>query len=258
MNINKTKIQWTEYTWNPFQGCKKVSEGCKHCYMYRTKDRYGKDPTIVVKSSSTTFTKPLKIYEPSLIFTCSWSDFFTSEADMWRKECWDIIKRTPQHIYQILTKRPDRILECLPDDWGEGYPNVWLGVTIEMEKYNYRWEQLKQVPTMLRFVSFEPLLENISELPDAPDWVIIGGESGYNKGNYRYRLCRLEWILNIVNHFKERTSCTPVFIKQLGTYLAKELNLKDNHGGDMSEFPDDFKIREMPHLNEIEKVEQNL
>ncbi len=91
-----TGIQWTEATWNPWRGCHKVSAGCKHCYMFREQIRYGSDPNQVLRSK-TTFYDPLKWQEPKRIFTCSWSDWFIEEADPWRAEAWDIIRKTPQH-----------------------------------------------------------------------------------------------------------------------------------------------------------------
>jgi protein gp37 len=190
-SLLKSPIQWTDYTWNPFHGCTKISDGCKFCYMYRNEERYKRNPSMLIRSSKPIFYRPYKIKEPSLIFTCSFSDFFHKEADKIRHECWEIIKNTPQHQYQILTKRPERILECLPPDWGNGYLNVWLGVSIESEKYLFRWEKLKKIPAKIKFVSIEPLLENFTKFPDNPDWVIIGGESGNNNGNYRYRPCNL-------------------------------------------------------------------
>ena len=103
--MENTKIQWTEATWNPWHGCQKVSPGCKFCYMYRDKERYGQDATTVLRSK-TKFKEPLKWKEPKVIFTCSWSDWFIEEADQWRDEAWETIRKTPQHTYQILTKSP--------------------------------------------------------------------------------------------------------------------------------------------------------
>lgn len=127
-------IQWTKLTWNPWHGCKKVSPGCKFCYMYRDKARYNQNPVIVQRSRQETFNSPLKWREPGFVFTCSWSDFFIDEADKWRQNAWDIIRRTPHLIYQILTKRPERIKQCLPPDWGDGWQNVWLGTSVENQK----------------------------------------------------------------------------------------------------------------------------
>lgn len=244
-----SKIQWTGPTWNPWHGCKKVSDGCKFCYMFRDKERYGQKPTIVLRSK-TMFSEPLKWKDPQLVFTCSWSDWFIEDADVWRKEAWEIIKSTPHHTYQILTKRPERILECLPDDWGDGYDNVWLGVSVECNKQKHRIETLANVPAKIRFISAEPLigpldLEPLTEtLKTKFHWIILGGESGNKTGKYRFRVCEESWLTNLISVSKKVG--VKVFVKQLGTYLANELGYKDRHGGDINEWEEHLKIREFP------------
>lgn len=245
-------IQWTQATWNPWHGCKKISPGCKYCYMYRDKEMHKQDPTLVVRGK-TTFNAPLKWKEPRLIFTCSWSDWFIDEADQWRSEAWAIIKATPWHTYQILTKRIDRVLNCLPPDWGAGYPNVWLGVSVESQDEVWRIDLLGKIPAAKHFISFEPLIGELTEqFIDSVDWIIIGGESGNETGKYRYRPMQLEWARSIIDGYRTvsvlNDSPTAIFVKQLGTYQAKELGLKDHHGGDMSEWPRDLQIREMPKV----------
>ena len=265
---NKTGIQWTDSTWNPWHGCTKISKGCKYCYMYRDKERYGQDPTTVLRSK-TKFSEPLKWKENKLVFTCSWSDFFIKEADSWRDEAWRIIKSTPHLTYQILTKRPVRVKDNLPSDWGDnGYKNVWLGVSVESQDEISRIHELLKIPSYCYFASLEPLLspidlisENIlctnpklskSELSwrevttamNYLDWVIVGGESGGNK-KYKFRPCELDWIKNIVSQCSQ--AHTPVFVKQLGTHLKRQLYLTDNHGGNINEFPLDLQIRQMPY-----------
>jgi len=268
-----SKIQWCSHSWNPWHGCEKVSAGCKFCYMYRDKTKYGQNPRIVHRGK-TTFRDPFKIKEPSLIFTCSWSDWFIEQADPWREEAWQIIRENPQHTFQILTKRPERIMECLPADWGDGYPNVWLGVSVEDQaNADKRIPILLSVPAKIRFISAEPLLGPVDlrmlisigslnatnndstgmvEWIPGPisklDWVIIGGESGNETGEYTYRPCRLEWIDSIIRQCDE--AGVKVFLKQLGTYLVKKLNLPgDRHGGDPEIWTDKWKRREYPHAN---------
>lgn len=202
-------IEWTDATWNPWHGCIKVSPGCKNCYMYRGKERWGRDPRAVVRSR-TTFADPLRWSEPRLIFACSWSDWFIKDADPWRAEAWDIIRKTPHHTYQILTKRPERIAQSLPSDWGRGWPNVWLGVSIENQDYTFRKDILCQIPSNIRFISAEPLLGPIDLGPlDGMHWVITGGESGPNA-----RPMHADWARSI------RTQCEaaniPYFHKQNG------------------------------------------
>lgn len=251
-----TKIQWTDHTWNPWHGCKKVSAGCKYCYMYRDKERYKKDPAVVVRSK-TGFNTPLQWYAPAKVFTCSWSDWFIEEADAWRDAAWAIIKATPWLTYQILTKRPERIVAHLPADWGEGYTNVWLGVSVENQATaDERIPQLARIPAAIRFLSCEPLLEPLDLLKDYPvgkgsiqfgallDWVIVGGESGNNTGNYRYRPCAKGWILEIIRQCE--VSSTPVFVKQMGTEIATRCGYKDRHGGNIDEWPAELQIRQFP------------
>lgn len=136
-------IQWTERTWNPWQGCERVSPGCDNCYMFREMRRYGKNPDVVVRSSARTFNRPLAWERAALaciekaittartreelvdwgprtlVFLASWSDFFIKDADPWRAEAWGIIKRCPSLVFQILTKRHARIAKNLPSDWLE-------------------------------------------------------------------------------------------------------------------------------------------
>ena len=179
-------IPWTTHTWNPWQGCTRVSPGCDNCYMHQAKKRYGQDPTKVIRSKDPTFYRPTrtKKWRPGdMVFTCSWSDFFHPDADEWRPEAWKIIRRRSDLIFQILTKRPHLIADRLPDDWGSyGWPNIWLGVTTEdQERYDERWRgYLRHIPAVVKFISIEPMLGPIEIDPDF-DWVILGAETGTNK-----------------------------------------------------------------------------
>ncbi len=248
-----SKIQWTDHSVNFWTGCKKVSDGCKYCYMYRDKERYGADPSDVIRVSQQTINKILKVALPGQkIFTCSWSDFFIEEADGWRQWAWAIIRSRPDLVWQILTKRPERITQCLPPDWGEGYNNVWIGVSAENEK-----EAQKRIPILatikckVSFLSIEPFIENFdlraicAECGFHPGWVIIGGESGNDTGKYLHRPCALKWIEDMVRDC--RMMWIPVFVKQMGTYIAKQMGM-GRHGGNISEFPEHLKIREFPVL----------
>lgn len=175
----RTGIEWTDHTWNPWRGCAKVSPGCKHCYMFRDQRRYGMDPATVVRAARQTFRAPLRWREPAMVFTCSWSDWFIEGADEWRADAWAIVRETPWLRYQILTKRPELVADRLPADWGEGWPNVWLGVSVEDQAHVHRWAALQEIPAAVRFLSCEPLLGPL-ELGDLAglDWLIAGGESG--------------------------------------------------------------------------------
>jgi protein gp37 len=200
-------IEWTEATWNPWHGCLKVSPGCAHCYMYRDKRRYGQDPSLVVRSK-TSFDAPQKWKDPKMIFTCSWSDFFVQEADQWRAEAWEVIRETPQHTYQILTKRPERICDHLPSGWP--FKNVWLGVSVENPRFYGRIESLNVIPASVRFLSLEPLLSSMSALPlEGISWVVVGGESGPG-----CRPMKPEWVREIQQQCRKAEIA--FFFKQWG------------------------------------------
>lgn len=242
-----SKIQWTDATWNIARGCTKVDEDCKFCYMYREGERYKYDAKKVIRTKSV-FNLPLKLKEPSKIFTSSLTDVFHEDCDSFREEMWEIIRKCPHHTYQILTKRPERIKEHLPADWGNGWDNVWLGTSVGSQNGINRIYKLLEIPTKIRFVSFEPLHERIDMNIDILDlininWAIIGGESGNETGKYRYRPCKIEWIESLM---ADLTPTTSIFVKQLGTHLSKELGLKDRHGGDINEWPQNLKVRQFP------------
>lgn len=250
---DRTAIEWTDLTWNPWMGCTKVSAGCDLCYMFREQPQYGNDPS-VVRRSKTKFNDPLKwerqlatTGERKLVFTCSWSDWFHKDADAWRDEAWAIIKQTPHLTYQILTKRPGRIARHLPRDWGHGYENVWLGVSCESDDVRHRVTQLADVPARVRFVSAEPLIAPLMlagifgdmQYHGAIHWLIIGGESG---GNDR-REMKLEWARDLI--LQCRDFDVAPFVKQLGG----PVNAKR---GDPAEWPEDLRVREWPAGYEVQ------
>lgn len=220
-----SEIGWTNATWNPWMGCSRVSPGCLNCYMFTGMRKFGRTPEVVQRTSKQTFNAPLRWKEPKLIFTCSWSDFFHKDADQWREDAWEIILATPWHTYQILTKRPGRAVA-----WAKTHPfpdNVWIGTSIESQKYAPRIDVLARIPAKVRFVSCEPLLErlNLSEYlvcddPFAPgfdffsperfpviSWVIDGGESGPNR-----RPANPEWFRSLRDQCLE--AGIPYFHKQ--------------------------------------------
>src|SRR5690606_41874640 len=127
---NNSHIEWTDATWNVARGCSKVDADCKFCYMYRDSMNGTRYEPKDVKRTKTVFELPLRLEGSKKIFTSSLTDFFHPEIDSSRAECWDIIRKCPQHTFQILTQRTERILEHLPPDWGEGWENVWLGTSI--------------------------------------------------------------------------------------------------------------------------------
>jgi protein gp37 len=208
---NTTGIEWTDKTWNPWYGCTKVSPGCAHCYMFREQTRYRGTPD-VVQRSKTKFAEPLRWKEPARVFTCSWSDWFHEDADAWRDEAWGIVRRSPHLVFQILTKRPERIAAHLPADWGEGWANVWLGTSVENRRWTTRIDALAAIPARVRFLSCEPLLGPLV-LPYAHrralHWVIAGGESGPQA-----RRTETWWLEDLQRQCAR--DGIPFFLKQLG------------------------------------------
>lgn len=251
-----SKIQWTDATWNVARGCTKVDKDCKYCYMYRQSMNGTRHDPMTVQRTKTAFTLPLRIKEPSKIFTSSLTDFFHEAIDSYRHEAWDIIRRCPQHTFQMLTKRPERIIYNLPSYWHDIRRHVWLGTSIGNQEGIHRLHSLL-VPIQpgVKFLSLEPLYGPIDlrldtqvdfghRIGDLIDWVIVGGESGNDTGKYRYRPCQLEWIESIIDQCQAYN--IPVFVKQLGTHLAKQMRLRDRNGGNIDEFPEHLKIREFP------------
>lgn len=221
-----TKISWTEHTWNPWRGCTKISPGCAHCYMYTQQERFGGNPFIVQQTKST-WNDPLRWQREAAaagrterVFTCSWSDFFHKDADAWRARAWDIISQCPNLQFQILTKRPERIAEHLPGiielklygnllHWDRGWPNVWLGVSVENPRYLSRVDELRKIPARVHFISAEPLLSGLPDL-DLKDieWLIVGGESGPG-----FRPMKTEWARELRD--KALGAGTAFFFKQI-------------------------------------------
>lgn len=257
--MKNSNIAWTDSTWNIAVGCSKVDEDCKFCYMYRESLNGTRYDAKTVRQTKGVFNFPLKLKEPSKIFTSSLTDFFHEECDSFRNEAWEIIRKCPQHTFQILTKRPERIEEHLPSDWGNGWDNVILGTSIGSMASKQRVIDLFGVNAKKKFLSIEPLHGEINlreimvtvlkmefiVLP-AFDWVIVGGESGNDNGQYKYRPCELSWIERIVKDCQNNQ--IPVFVKQLGTHLAKELKMSDRHGTIFEEFPITLQVREFPNL----------
>lgn len=217
MGVN-TGIEWSDATWNCWYGCRKVSPACAHCYAEREMTRYGRDFSTVTRAKDATFYAPLKWKEPKRIFTCSWSDFFIEQADIWRQDAWDIIQTTPRHTYMILTKRPERILECkakssVYNPWP--WQHLLLGASVENRRFYGRIEQLLKVPHARRFLSIEPLLGPMPDLPlDGIDWVIVGGESGAH-----FRPLNLDWVRQIRDRCIERG--VKFFFKQKSAFFPK-------------------------------------
>jgi protein gp37 len=186
-----SKIEWTTHTFNPWWGCTKVSDGCKFCYAALLSNRYGHDVWGPGKPrrlmSDNHWLGPLKWNAEAerqgvryRVFCASMADIFEEEAPAGQLDrLWQLIRQTPNLDWQLLTKRPHRIAHNLPEDWGEGYDNVWLGTSVEDEQVIDRIPHLVAVPAIVHFLSLEPLIGPLCNLPlKSIDWVIVGGESG--------------------------------------------------------------------------------
>ena len=213
-------------SWNPWHGCHKISEGCQNCYVYRTDSRYGKDSGKVEKTSN--FDMPLnrdrsgewKLQNDGFaVATCLTSDFFIDEADQWRSDIWQIIKRRRDLDFFIITKRIHRFYERLPEDWGNGYDNVIIGCTCECQRTaDFRLPIFLEAPIKHKVIICAPLIEeiNLSEyLNERIEQVSAGGESGENA-----RICKYEWILSIREQCIEKN--VDFHFHQTGAKLMKD------------------------------------
>jgi protein gp37 len=281
----KTGIEWTDSTWNPFIGCSRVSEGCRHCYAETMAGRFSNSPQAapiyqgltqvanghqvwtgkINQAPEGTRLKPLSWKKARRIFVNSMSDLFHENAETsWVDEVFAVMALCPQHTFQILTKRPERMLACLNSRaksinyWEEaarkiGYslqwespfdgknlglckfplPNVWLGVSVESRKHLDRIDTLREVPAALRFLSLEPLIEDLGRINLSDiGWVIVGGESGPGA-----RPMNPYWARSLRDHC--RACSVPFFMKQMGSCYGA------NKG---HELPADLNIKQYPSL----------
>ena len=215
--MRTTKIEWTERTWNPVTGCTKLSEGCAHCYaevMSRRLCAMG-NPKYVNGFKSTihheALKEPFNWEKPSTIFVCSMSDLFHKDVPFeFIDKVFSVIKDTPQHNYQILTKRAERMAEYF--ETRKIPHNVWIGVTVENEDTKSRIDDIRCLDATVKFLSCEPLLGDLGELNlEGVNWIIVGGESGSQA-----RPMKEEWVLNIKRQADANN--IPFFFKQWGTW----------------------------------------
>jgi len=268
-----TSIEWTDRTWNPVTGCTKVSAGCKNCYAEGVAERFWakqydpvqEDVSGVIRPRRFTdvlthedrLLEPLSWRKPSRVFVNSMSDLFHEAVpDAFIHRVFMVMAKANQHTFQVLTKRPARMLDYLKAT--NPLRNVWLGVSVENQHFaDERIPLLLQTPAAVRFISAEPLLGPIDIVgtickqpvgTPALGWVIVGGESGSGA-----RPFDLAWARSIVQQCQ--ATGVPVFVKQLGAMpMAGRMphpddmfiRLKNRKGGDPSEWPDDLRIREFP------------
>lgn len=215
-----SRIEWTEQTWNPTVGCTKISPGCKNCYAEAMARRLkamgapGYDNGFVLTVLPERLDDPIKRKKPTVYFVNSMSDLFHEKVpDDYIERVFDVIQRTPQHTYQILTKRAARMARFFKTR--QVPTNAWLGVSVEDKKYGVpRIDHLRKVPARIRFLSVEPLLEDVGTL-DLHDihWVIVGGESGP-----KARPMHRAWALNVQQQCEAQS--VAFFFKQWGGWGA--------------------------------------
>ena len=217
----KSTIEWTGSTWNPITGCVKISPGCTHCYAERMAKRlqamgqpnYANGFKLAMHEHA--LELPLQWKKPQTIFVNSMSDLFLKDVPVrFIKKVFDVMGKAPQHTFQVLTKRADRLHALSAElTWT---PNIWMGVTVENSDYTQRIDHLRQTGAYLKFLSIEPLLGPIPNLDlEGIDWVIVGGESGPGA-----RPMRPEWVMDIRNQC--RKAGVPFFFKQWGGVRKKK------------------------------------
>jgi len=228
--MKKSKIEWTEQTWNPSVGCNKVSEGCQNCYAevmarrLKAMGTKGYENGFEFTVMPERLEQPLNMKRPTKFFVNSMSDLFHEKMPfVYLDAIFDVIERTPHHTYQILTKRENIMAEYFKD---KILPkNVWLGVTVENCKTKYRIDYLRNINATIRFLSIEPLLDDIGSL-DLEDihWVIVGGESGV-----KARPMQSDWVINIKDQCKRQD--VAFFFKQWGIWGADGVKRKKKDNG---------------------------
>ena len=216
----RSGIEWTETTWNPVTGCTKISHGCKFCYADRMAkrlqsmgvDKYRNGFSVTMHPS--TLEDPLKWSKPRLVFVNSMSDLFHEEVSLsFIKAVFETMNQASHHTFQVLTKRPSRVLEINQQlTWA---PNIWLGTSIESQRWQFRSDKLRMTDAKVKFLSLEPLLGPLPDIRlNGIDWVIVGGESGPGA-----RPMESDWVREI------RDCCLrkgiPFFFKQWGGVFKK-------------------------------------
>jgi protein gp37 len=292
-----TGIEWTDRTWNPVTGCTKVSPGCAHCYAEGVAmrfwasqyppieyDTYSVDACCpITEMRSREFTdvqthedrllEPLSWRKPARVFVNSMSDLFHEDVPhAFINSVFNVMIAAGRHTFQILTKRPERMRAYMAERFDDAPVNVWLGVSVENQHFLQRIDVLKDTPAAVRFVSFEPLLEDLGAvILDRINWAIIGGESGRGA-----RPFDIAWARSLVRQCKaQRVAC---FVKQLGANpefgegcgdcdpciagqrcpyanVQLRMGLKSRKGGDPEEWPIDLRVREFPPADDAVREE---
>lgn len=221
--MNKTKIQWTEMTWNPITGCTKISDGCLNCYAARMakrlkamgNPRYLNEFEVTVHKDL--LEVPLDIKQPKMIFVNSMSDLFHKDVpDAIIVKVFETMNKAHWHTFQVLTKRPERVLAMDQAGLLKWSPNIWMGTTVENDKYIDRIDKLRETKANIKFLSCEPLLGSLKDISlEKIDWVIVGGESGPKS-----REIKKEWVLELKDLCEK--DGVAFFFKQWGVINKKK------------------------------------
>lgn len=217
----RSSIEWTESTWNPLTGCTKISPGCKHCYAERMALRlqamgqpnYRNGFKLTLHPHA--LEMPLHWKKPQIIFVNSMSDLFHKDVpEEFIQQIFEVMRRASWHTFQVLTKRSDRLANLSPKiDWSA---NVWMGVSVENEKYKFRINDLRKTGARVKFLSLEPLLGPLPNLDlQGINWVIVGGESGPGA-----RPLEEAWVIDIRDQCRKMR--VPFFFKQWGGFNKKQ------------------------------------
>lgn len=212
--------------WNPWRGCKKCSEGCLHCYIHKGDLKRGINTNNIIKTDD--FYKPIikqkngeYKMKSGLIYLCFSSDFLIEEADIWRDECWKMIKERSDCTFLFLTKRINRFIECIPNDWSDGYDNVVVSCTVENQRNaDHKLKIFSSLPIKHKLITAQPLIEkiNIEEYLDGIESVIVGGES-----DKFARVLDYDWVINIKDQcIRKNVNFT---FRQCGTHFIKDKKL---------------------------------
>jgi len=211
----KSKIEWTESTWNPITGCTKISEGCLNCYAERMAKRLkamGQEKyknSFIVTLHLECLNEPLTSKKPQIIFVCSMSDLFHKDVpDEFIKQVFEVMNKAHWHTFQVLTKRSDRLAKLAPElNWTD---NIWMGVTVESNAQKVRIKDLLKTPAKIKYLSIEPMITEVKPLSlKGINWVIVGGESGPGA-----RPLEEKWVTYVRDECIK--SKVPFFFKQWG------------------------------------------
>jgi protein gp37 len=210
--------------WNPWRGCRRYSEGCQYCYIHKGDNKRGVDTSTIIRTDN--FDAPIqkrksgdyKIKSGQMVYLCFSTDFLIEDADEWRSECWAMIRERSDLNFLFLTKRIERFMNCIPENWGDGYDNVIIGCTVENQRQaDYRWSIFANLPIKYKNIICQPLLGSldIEKYLHDVELVVVGGESDRDARPLYY-----DWVLDIREQCKRQN--VHFEFRQCGTHFIKD------------------------------------